>query len=338
MFARYRFTALLAARNREFLRDRTALLWNLIMPVIIVFGFAYAFTQEESKLFTVGVVASSLNGHADSPFAPLFTLRHLQWIAEEDGLLGQQRIERHQWDLLIDPERGAYWVNELSPRGYIVEQLLLASAPEVERHLLSGRPIRYVDWLIPGVLAMNMMFSSLFGVGYTIVRYRRNGVLKRLRATPLTAAEFLAAQVASRLWLIVVTTVAVYLGTHLFVGFPMFGSYLLLLVTLVLGALSMISLSLIVASRLANQEAANGILNLISWPMMLLSGVWFSLEGSPQWVVYLAQLLPLTHLIDAARSIMLEGAGLLQVGHHLGILLLMSALCLALGARLFRWE
>jgi ABC-type multidrug transport system permease subunit len=175
-------------------------------------------------------------------------------------------------------------------------------------------------------------------VGYAIVRYRRNGVLKRLKATPLTPVEFLSAQVFSRLWLIVLTTIAVYLGTDLFVDFPMFGSYWLLLLSLILGALSIISLALIVAARLANQEAANGLLNLISWPMMLLSGVWFSLEGSPEWVQLVAQLLPLTHLIQAARMIMLDGAGVMAIGHHLLILLLMSAVCIALGARLFRWE
>jgi ABC-type multidrug transport system permease subunit len=118
----------------------------------------------------------------------------------------------------------------------------------------------------------------------------------------------------------------------------MFGSYWLLLLSLILGALSIISLALIVAARLANQEAANGLLNLISWPMMLLSGVWFSLEGSPEWVQLVAQLLPLTHLIQAARMIMLDGAGVMAIGHHLLILLLMSAVCIALGARLFRWE
>lgn len=337
MFDLHRFLALLTARNREFLRDRTSLLWNVIMPVIIVFGFAYAFNKEEVQLFKVGV-PSAYAMQIDSPMRPFFDTRHIQFIVEEDMFHARERVERHQLDLLLDPEGNRYWVNDKSPRGYVVEKLLLGVDGDAGRRTLSGERIRYVDWLIPGVLSMNVMFSSLFGVGYAIVRYRRNGVLKRLKATPLTPVEFLSAQVISRLWLIVLTTIAVYLGTDLFVGFSMFGSYALLLLTLVLGALSMISLALIVAARLANQEAANGLLNLVSWPMMLLSGVWFSLEGSPEWVQMLAQTLPLTHLIEAARKIMLDGAGLMAIGHHLLILLLMSAICLGLGARLFRWE
>jgi ABC-type multidrug transport system permease subunit len=337
MFELHRFLALLSARNREFLRDRTALLWNVIMPVIIVFGFAYAFNKEEVQLFKVGI-PSAESRQLESDMRPFFEMQHIQFIVEGDMRHARERIERHQLDLLIDPANNRYWVNEQSPKGYVAEKLLLGVDGDARRRTLSGERIRYVDWLIPGVLAMNVMFSSLFGVGYAIVRYRRNGVLKRLKATPLTPVEFLSAQVFSRLWLIVLTTIAVYLGTDLFVDFPMFGSYWLLLLSLILGALSIISLALIVAARLANQEAANGLLNLISWPMMLLSGVWFSLEGSPEWVQLVAQLLPLTHLIQAARMIMLDGAGVMAIGHHLLILLLMSAVCIALGARLFRWE
>ena len=203
---------------------------------------------------------------------------------------------------------------------------------------MNGKEIRYVDWLIPGVLGMNVMFSSLFGVGYVIVRYRKNGVLKRLKATPLTPFEFLSAQVVSRLWLIVMVTSLVYAGTDLFVGFRMNGSYLTLLLVLTLGTLSMISLGLIIAARMANEEAANGLLNMLSWPMMLLSGVWFSLEGSPAIVQQLALLLPLTHFTEAAREVMIDGAGLWEIRWHLAVLAAMTGIFMAIGARTFRWE
>ena len=195
-----------------------------------------------------------------------------------------------------------------------------------------------MDWLIPGVLGMNIMFSSLFGVGYVIVRYRKNGVLKRLKATPLTALEFLSAQVMSRLWLIVTVTSLVYAGTNLLVGFRMYGSYLSLLLVLVIGTFSMICLSLIIAARLSNEETANGLLNMISWPMMMLSGVWFSLEGSPEIIQQSAQIFPLTHMIEAARAIMIDGAGLVDIFPHLLIMLAMSIVFMAIGARSFRWE
>ena len=185
---------------------------------------------------------------------------------------------------------------------------------------------------------MNVMFSALFGVGFVIVRYRKNGVLKRLKATPVTAFEFLSAQIVSRLWLILLFTIAVYVGTDLFVGFRMYGSYVDLLLVLVVGALSLISLGLIIAARMTSEETANGLLNLLSWPMMLLSGVWFSLEGSPELVQHAALLLPLTHMIEAARAIMIDGKGLPEIYHHLLAMLGMTALFTALGARTFRWE
>jgi ABC-2 type transport system permease protein len=148
------------------------------------------------------------------------------------------------------------------------------------RSTVSGRSVGYVDWLVPGVLGMNMMFSCLFGVGYVIVRYRKNGFLKRLNATPLKAFEFILAQVTSRLMLIMSVTTLVFIGTHFLIGFYMSGSYLALLLVAVLGACSMISLGLLIAARVASEEFAGGLLNMLSWPMMFLSGVWFSLEGA----------------------------------------------------------
>ncbi|HHH38915.1 MAG TPA: ABC transporter permease [Sedimenticola sp.] len=332
-----RFLAVLNARNREFLRDRMAISWNIVLPVLIVMGFAFAFTSDDSDLFKVGTL-QGVEAAGESGAAVFLATRHIQFIPVADRQQGITKVERHQLDMLLDPAGKRYWINDSSANGYILERLLQGSGAGFTRESVSGKAIRYVDWLIPGVLGMNIMFSSLFGVGYVIVRYRKNGVLKRLKATPLTPLEFLSAQVFSRLWLIVLVTVAVYAGTNLFVGFRMYGSYPLLLAVLVLGTLSMISLSLIVAARMANEEAANGLLNLFSWPMMLLSGVWFSLEGSPAWVQHLAQALPLTHVIDAARAIMIDGAGLAGIGHHLLILTGMTLLFMTLGARMFRWE
>jgi ABC-2 type transport system permease protein len=185
---------------------------------------------------------------------------------------------------------------------------------------------------------MNMMFSSLFGVGYNIVRYRKNGVLKRLRATPLSAIEFLLAQVFSRLLLITFVTTSIYLGCHYFIHFRMLGSYCTLFFVMSLGAMCLISLSLLVASRISSEEFAGGLLNLISWPMMFLSGVWFSLEGAHPLVKKAAQIFPLTHVIDAARAIMTEGAGLPQISYHIIVLAAMTVVFLVAGALAFQWK
>jgi ABC-2 type transport system permease protein len=207
----------------------------------------------------------------------------------------------------------------------------------MKKEQISGEPIRYVDWVLPGILGMNMMFSCLFGVGYVVVRYRKNGFLKRLRATPLRPLEFIVAQVASRLMLVLIVTAFVYLATHLILDTRMDGSYLTLLLVTVVGCISMISLGLLIAARVTSEELAGGLLNMISWPMMILSGVWFSLEGAGPAVRGLAKVFPLTHILDSARAVMLDGATLVDIAPSMIMLTLLSLVFLALGAYYFRW-
>ena len=341
-----RFLAVLKARNREFVRDRAALGWNIIFPILIVAGFAFAFSGKPMDLYKVGVYAADpvQKLAEEQKTQAFFRTDYIRFIPVSTLAPAITKVERHQLDMLFDLDQHHYWVNRDSPKGYMLERVLHgadtveAPAGGFQRQTVSGREIRYVDWLIPGVLAMNMMFSALFGVGYVIVRYRKSGVLKRLQATPLTAFEFLGAQVVSRLWLILAITSGVYAGANLFIDFSMFGSYTLLLLVFTLGAVSLISLGLLVAARIASEELAGGILNVLSWPMMFLSGVWFSLEGANPLIQKLALLFPLTHIIDASRAIMIDGAGLAGISTQLIVLTLMSGIFLLLGAALFRWK
>jgi len=331
-----RFWALFRYRNLEFLRDRSSLTWNLLFPVSLIAGFAFAFSGPGLDQYKVGVLGDA-SGWRGSEF---FLTRHIRFVPVTDLPTALKKVERHQLDMLLDPADQRYWINDESPKGYVLERVLRgADAPAAFRkQAVSGRPIRYVDWVMPGVLAMNMMFSCLFGVGYVIVRYRKNGMLKRLKATPLRPLEFLAAQIASRLWLILASTVLVFVGTDQAIGFPMFGSYLDLFLVFAVGAVSLISLGLLVAARTTSDELAAGLLNVLSWPMTFLSGVWFSLEGVHPVLQDAAQLAPLTHIIDAARAVMLDGAGLMDISGHLLALTAMSAIALVVGTWLFRWE
>ena len=135
----------------------------------------------------------------------------------------------------------------------------------------------------------------------------------------------------------IVVTAAVFMGTHLLMDFTMEGSYLSLLLVLVLGTFSLISLGLLVAARVSSEELAGGLLNVLTWPMMLLSGVWFSMEGTHPLMQWFSQLSPLTHILSAARAIMIDGAGLLDISTHLLVLVGTAIVFLALGAVLFKW-
>lgn len=332
-----RFLAVLKARNKEFLRDRAALSWNILFPVLIVAGFAFAFSGSPIDRYKVALYQDV--GKSQTAAADFLSLDYVHFYQVEDLSRAIFKVERHQVDMLLDRENKRYWTNESSPQGYMLEKVLLAAGgEEFERVLVTGSEIRYVDWVLPGVLGMNMMFSALFGVGYVLVRYRKNGVLKRLKATPLGAFEFLAAQVVSRLMLIMAITTGVYLGTDVFVDFTMLGSYFNLFLIFTLGATSLISLGLLIASRTASEEFAGGMLNLVSWPMMFLSGVWFSLEGLHPVVQKVSMIFPLTHVTTAARAIMIDGASLASVSSEITFLVGMSLVFLTIGAIRFRWE
>ena len=171
-----------------------------------------------------------------------------------------------------------------------------------------------------------------------VVRYRKNGVLKRLKATPLTAFEYLAAQLLSRIFLLMFTLAIVWVGCDWILDFRIYGSLLNLFIVFLAGSTCMTALGLVIASRGTSEEFANGILNFICWPMMFLSEVWFSIEGAPGWLKASAKIFPLTHLLTAARKVMNEGQGLLTVMPEIGILGAMTLTFLLVGAMLFSWN
>ncbi len=336
-----RILAIFRARNLEFVRDRSSMSWNIILPVVLMFGLSFIFGGADRTEYTVGVLQSGEELDLDQH--PFLDTRYIHFVVINDEEAGFRRIERHQLDLLVqfdEPRR--YWINPDSPKGYFAELALLQSENTtsfaIQKAQISGDPVRYVDWVLPGILGMNMMFSCLFGVGYVVVRYRKNGFLKRLRATPLRAIEFVIAQVASRLLLIMLITSFVYAGTKYFLDTRMDGSYLALFLVALVGAIALLSMGLLVAARVTSEELAGGLLNLFTWPMMLLSGVWFSLEDADPWVSQVANIFPLTHVLKSARAVMLDGATLVDVAPALISLSLLSILFLGLGAAMFRWR
>jgi ABC-2 type transport system permease protein len=331
-----RLFAIWHARNLEFLRDRTSLVFTLGLPVGIVVAMALIFGGPPRPLFKVGVLGSAVTA-ASYPF---LAERYFQFVPEPREAAAIRSVTRNDLDLLLDlrqrPVR--FWAIEDSPKGYMAEKLLLQADSQAQRQPTPGVATRYIDWLFPGVLGMNMMFTCLMGAGYVVVRYRKNGFLKRLSATPVTAFEFLSAQVLSRLALALAVTLILFTGIGTVIHFHNAGSTALLLLVAVLGSLSLIAFGLIIAARFASEEVVNGMLNLLMWPMMLLSGVWFSLEGSPRWMQLLAQLFPLTHILQAARAVTLDGAGPAAIATDLAYLGGTTLLFLGIGAFSFRWR
>ena len=344
-----RLWSILKARNREFFRDRSAFGWNFLFPFLLVAGFGIIFGGKTYSEYKIGVFpCESEQVSIEQLNIPqrFKDMNYLKFIGFQNAGQGLEKLKHHRIDFLLKTGNGPYqyWVSDASPKGYVVEQMFKASllppgsTVNAERKEIQGSTIRYIDWLFPGILAMNMMFSALWGVGYVVVRYRKNGVLKRLKVTPLTAFEYITAQAISRIFLLMFTLVIVWTGCDLIFSFTVQGSYLDLFIIFLLGSLSLTALGLMLASRGTSEEFTTGILNFISWPMMFLSEVWFSLEGAPQWVKASAKIFPLTHMLTAARKVMLDGAGLLDVGPQIIVLVLMTIGFLILGAALFSWN
>ena len=325
--------ALIHARNMEFVRDKGSFIWNMALPIFLIFGFAFAFGRGDQEVFTVGVYGSGANH-------PFIQIEDINFVEYDSLEVAKNRLRRHQLALLLNLNDQSYLTNELSAESRIAEQLFQGHNIEQEwqRQTISGEAIRYIDWLVPGVLAMNMMFSGLFGVGFVIVRYRKNGVLKRLKATPLQPLEFVISQIVSRVLIVVLSASVVFTGTNLFLKFVMHGSYLTLLLLASISVTTVISLGLVFASRIKNEELAGGLLNIVVWPMMIFSGIFFSLEGTPPILQRVANIFPLTHFLQAARAVMLDGATLLEVTPNLLILSGMTLIFLLIASLLFKWE
>jgi len=345
-----RFWVMFVARNREFFRDRAGFGWNIMFPFLLVAGFGVIFGAKEPNLYKIGVypVATPNPAIHQLDLPPDFVqTRYLQFVGFRTLEAGLDRLRHHRIDFLVrlGPPPHPYWVSETSPKGHMMERIFKSSlnhatidARIVIKKQIRSREIRYIDWLFPGILGMNMMFSALWGVGYVVVRYRKTGVLKRLMVTPLTAFEYLGAQLVSRLFVLIFSVAVVWAGCHLIFRFQVQGSYVSLFVIFLAGSLSLSALGLLLASRGTSEELVSGVLNFIAWPMMFLSEVWFSLEGAPGWVKGIAQIFPLTHLLKAARRVMNDGASLIDVTPELIILFFFTGIFLAVGAALFSWN
>ena len=349
--------ALVRARNQEFIRDRATFVWYLLFPFLMIFGLALIFSGDGPPLAKVGLLQATPAAREASAAVPSWVpdalrdpaIQLIPLTADTDAQrLAEAKVRQHQLDLLLSPM--AYWVNQTNPKGRMLSRLLTGNASahptkqdaalssRWQANSLSGDAMRYVDWLFPGALAVNMLLSCFFGTGYVVVRYRKAQILRRLKVTPITRSQFLAAQMISRWWLVMLINVVLFVGCDLLLDFAYQGGLGLLFLVLSLGAWCLISFSLALCARLTSEELADNLLDFITWPMMLLSEVWFSIEGAHPLLRRLAEFFPLTHIVRAARAVMLEGATWSQIAPQLALLTLLGCFFTMVAIALFRWE
>jgi ABC-type multidrug transport system permease subunit len=197
---------------------------------------------------------------------------------------------------------------------------------------------RYIDRLLPGLIGMNLMGGGLFGVGFVLVDMRVRKLFKRLLATPMRHGDFLMAILASRLLFLLPEMFLLLMFGALVLKVPIYGSLVTLLIVILVGAAAFAGLGLLLGCRTEKTESMSGYINATMLPMYLLSGIFFSSRRFPDEIQPLIQALPLTQLINALREVMLEGAGLADVGWRLAILAAWAVVCFALALRFFRWR
>ncbi|NRA67763.1 MAG: ABC transporter permease [Pseudobacteriovorax sp.] len=328
-FRWHRFWSIFQARNREFYRDWGTLGWVFLFPILMVIAFGYIFNLDDNQIYKV----------AKSGTSTLAVSEFFQYIDVETADEGIEKLKKHRVDLYIEDDK--VWMNDTSLKSKTAIKLLQAAGddqPGFTVGKVDGQLVRYVDWLFPGILCLNILWMSLWGVGWVIVRHRKLGILKRFKASPVTAFEYLLAQMTSRMLVLILCGVMVFAGAYLLNPFPVEGRLLDLLIVYSMGCFCHAAIGLIIAARMSSEELANGILNLITYPFMFISEIWFSLEGSPDWVLGLAKLTPLWHMVDGMRRIMFEGAALSELWLGLVIFSAVTVIGLTIGSLAFRWN
>lgn len=333
-------------RYREFYREPEAVFWVFIFPVLLTAGLGIAFRSRAPERIPVALVTQP--GADDALARGLATADGIRLRTLDDSAAAQA-LRTGDVALVLRPANGVveYRYDPERPDArevrLRVDEAVQAAAGRADPVRTSEvtvreRGARYVDFVVPGLLGMNLMGSGIWGLGFAIVDARRKHLLKRLTATPMSRPQFLASFVLSRLTFLIVE-VALLVGFAVLVfGVPLRGSLLVLAGICTLSALSFASLGLLLAARPRTVEGVSGIMNVVMLPMWIFSGVFFSSSRFPDGVQPLIQALPLTAVIDALRATMLRGAGIDQVLPELAVIAAWLVISFVLAVRLFRWR
>jgi ABC-type multidrug transport system permease subunit len=332
---------LTSVRFRLILREPEAIFWIFIFPILLAVGLGIAFRNRPADVLQVGATTTQLT----------------QALAADKGLTAATMDEAAGTRALATgsilllaiqrPDGVAYKYDDTNPdartASLVANQAIQAAAGRRDaipatNQLVHETGARYIDFVVPGLLGMNLMGSAMWGLGFSIVEARQKKLLKRLVASPMPRWQYLASFLLSRLAMLVIE-VAAFLGfAWLAFGVPFRGSLFQLASLCVLTSLVFSALGLLVASRARTMEAVSGLMNLVMLPMWILSGVFFSASRFPAVIQPLVRALPLTAAIDAMRGNMLQGLSITQMLSPLAILAAWFIVPFAISLRIFRWR
>jgi ABC-2 type transport system permease protein len=341
---RHPLIELTIVRVKEFLRETEALFWVFGFPLLLTIALGFAFRESAPEKIPVGVVEGA---SAQAQLAALEKSPALQ-PRIYSAAAGRDELRRGNISLLVESgDAPLYRFDPARPearsaRREVDEALQNAagrrSAFEPREEHVSEQGARYVDFLVPGLLGMNLMSTGMWSVGFAVVNARMKKLLKRLVATPMRKIDYLISHFLARVIFLVLEVAAVVIFARIAFGVRVHGSWLLFTVICLIGGIAFAGLGTLIAARARTIEAVSGLMNLVMVPMWICSGVFFSYERFPDAALPFIRALPLTALNDALRAVMNDGLGLAAVASQLVILVVWAVVTYVIGLRLFRWQ
>jgi ABC-2 type transport system permease protein len=342
------YSHLLMARMLELKREPEVVFWVFVFPLLLALGLGIAFRNKPGDAVSVAVVAGAGSQNAQTLLArsPQHELFKIQTLNADEARKG---FRLGKFDLVIEPDGNGglqYRFDPARPESVLakaeVNNALQSAAGRKDvvatKAVTSSEPgSRYIDFLIPGLLGMNLMNSGMWGIGFALVDMRQRKLLKRFVGTPMRRGDFLLAIMTSRLLLMVIEIGLLLVFGVLFFHMRVLGSVFSIALLGGLGSLTFGGVGLLTASRAQKIESISGLINLVMMPMWIFSGVFFSYERFPAVIHPLIKALPLTALNDALRASILEGAPLLQQWPRLLVLGLWGGISFVLALKWFRW-
>jgi len=344
-FAEKPLIQLTLARIREFGREPEAIFWTFFFPIVMALGLGIAFRAKGPEPVHVGVEAGA---SAETIVAALASEGRIEAsiIEPEEA---EEALRKGKVALVVADRGGdvVYRYDATRPESRLARletdaALQRAAGREDPRairdELVTERGSRYIDFLIPGLIGLNLLGTGLWGVGFALVRMRTNKLLKRLAATPMNRGDFLLSFMFARLGFLAGELLTLLVVARLAFDVAIRGSVASVVAIAALGAFSFTGIGLLVASRARTIEAVSGLMNLASLPMWILSGVFFSADHFPDVVQPLIRILPLTAVVDALRAVMIDGAPLLATAGSLAVVAGWGIASFAVALAIFRWK
>jgi len=342
------------SRMRIFYREPAAVFWVYGFPLVMALSLGTAFRENPKESIVVDVVEAR---DGETPAEPPTSAESPVQRLSEDSRFKvvkspaedwRKRLQAGKTDLVIEMDvHGNYQFWDEPHRAesrlarHAVEATLLrqqSKTPELSVKHLDQTGSRYIDFLLPGLIGLNLMGGGMWGVGFVIVDMRVRKLLKRFLATPMRKTDFLLAVMCSRLFFTLTDIIILLIFGYLVFGVSSRGNYLELAMIVLLGGAAFAGIGLLVAGRVQTIETVSGVMNFVMLPMWILSGVFFSSERFPSEIQPLINALPLTALNQALRGVMLEGQSLLAVWPQTSILVVYCVLTFAIALRTFRWR